>query len=514
MLQGRKSGVLLHPTSLPSPFGVGDLGPGACWFADFLGATGQTLWQVLPLGHPGRHNSPYKCFSAFAGNPCLISPEKLLADGLLDGADLEHSHRFPARRVDYGSAVTYKSSLLRKCFNRFKERHLHGLPDVFRRFEERSYFWLEDYSLFMALREAQGNLPWTRWDQAVRWRRPEALAAWRVKLADEVLFHKFVQYEFSKQWAELKEYCNSRCIQVVGDMPIYVAHDSADVWAHPDLFQLDGRGNPAVVSGVPPDYFSATGQLWGNPVYRWDAVAGTGYRWWIERFGMNLALFDMVRLDHFRGFEAYWEVPGSESTAVDGRWVKGPGARLFEAVKKALGDLPLIAEDLGLITFEVDALREHLGLPGMKVLQMAFSSDPKAREYLPHNHVRNCVVYTATHDQNTTVGWFTVEPGTQTTQTPREVHQERRYALQYTGKDGAEINWDFIRLALGSVALVAIFPMQDILGLGAESRMNLPGTTEGNWEWRFNRDDVTPRVAHRLRELTAVYERAPVEPGR
>jgi len=505
----RASGILLHPTSLPGSFGIGDLGPEAYRFADFLASTGQSLWQILPLGHISYGNSPYTCLSAFGGNPYLISPEDLVEEGLLDPSDIENPPPFPSHRVDYGWVISYKTDLLHKSFHRFKDRYSTKYPSGFYAFSEGNAFWLEDYALFTALKGAHDDQGWVDWEERATQRDPKALVEWRNKLNEEIQFSKYVQYVFFKQWHSLKSYCHQKGIRIVGDIPVYVAHDSAEVWAHRELFYLDEQGNPLVVAGVPPDYFSATGQRWGSPIYRWEAMAQSGYRWWIDRFRINFSLVDIVRLDHFRGFEAYWEIPTTEPTAVKGRWVKGPGIDLFKAVKAALGNVEMIAEDLGIITPEVDALREELGFPGMGVLQMAFGNDPKASAYRPHNHTKNCAVYTATHDHNTTVGWFTAEPGTQTTQTREEVKKEREYALKYLGTDGQEIHWDLIRLALGSVARLAIFPLQDVLGLGTGARMNLPGTSQDNWEWRFTAEMLTPTIRDRLRELTRIYERSP-----
>ena len=505
----RASGILLHPSSLPGPFGIGDVGPAAYQFADFLADTGQHLWQILPLGPTGYGNSPYMSFSAFGGNGLLVSLQRLADEGLLDEKDLERAPPFGADQVDFARVIAFKIRLLRESFRKFHARWDAKYPDDFYVFGERNAFWLEDYALFTALKDAHGGRVWTEWEEGAAHRDPEALARWRNRLAEEIQFRKYLQYAFFKQWEALKLHCHARGVRVIGDVPIYVAHDSAEVWANREQFFLDERGQPYVVAGVPPDYFSATGQRWGNPIYRWDVMARAGYHWWIDRFRMNFALADLVRLDHFRGFEAYWEIPYSETTAVNGRWVKGPGAALFDAVRAALGDVPMIAEDLGVITPEVDALRDQLGYPGMRVLQMAFGDDAKASEYRPHQHIRNCGVYTATHDHNTTVGWFTAQPGTQTTQSAEQVARERDNALRYAGTDGKEIHWDFIRMALGSVARLAVFPLQDVLGLGSESRMNLPGTLRGNWEWRFQADMLTPAVRQRLAELTRVYERAP-----
>jgi 4-alpha-glucanotransferase len=357
------------------------------------------------------------------------------------------------------------------------------------------------------LKEAHGLAAWNTWEEDIRRRQPKSLEHWSKKLNHEIYYHKYQQYQFFKQWSELKKYCNEHGIRLIGDMPIFVALDSAEVWSHPEMFYLDDSGKPTVVAGVPPDYFSQTGQLWGNPLYRWDVMAKDGYAWWIERFRATHNLVDIIRLDHFRGFEKYWEVPGTDDTAINGRWVPGPGAKLFEAVQKALGTLPIIAEDLGMITPEVDALREQFGFPGMRVLQFNFGSDPKADDYRPHNYPRNCVVYTGTHDNNTTIGWFRGEDVKDSTQSKEEREREKQFALKYLGTDGHEINWDFIRLALISVADTAIIPMQDVLGLGSEARMNLPGRAEGNWCWRFVPDMLTEEIKARLKKLTALYGR-------
>jgi 4-alpha-glucanotransferase len=399
--------------------------------------------------------------------------------------------------------------LLVKSFQRFKESFSKAYPAGYYAFSQQNAFWLEEYALFMALKEIHDNRVWTSWEEEIAQRDLNALLRCSNKLGEEIQFHKYAQYIFFRQWQSLKSYCHTKGIRIIGDMPVYVAHDSADVWANRDLFYLDDRGHPVVVAGVPPDYFSATGQRWGNPIYRWDVMAQAGYKWWIDRFRVNFKLVDILRLDHFRGFEAYWEIPAFEPTAVTGRWVKGPGAALFKTVKTALGNIQVIAEDLGLITPEVDTLRDEFGFPGMRVLQMAFGNDPKAPEYRPHNYTKHSVVYTATHDHNTTVGWFTAQPGTQTTQMREEVEKERKYALEYVGTDGKELHWYFIRLAMGSVAYMAVFPLQDVLGLGTEARMNFPSTVKGNWEWRFSADMLIPPVRERLKELTTIYERSP-----
>ena len=503
----RASGVLLHPTSLPGQFGIGDLGSVAYQFADSLISTGQRLWQLLPLGPAGYGNSPYQCLSVFAGNPLLISPERLIADKSLDPADLENAPSFPEDRIDYGAVIEFKMLLLRKSFERFERKATQHKRKEFEVFCQQNASWLETYSLFMALKEAHGLTAWSTWEEDIRRRQPESLKRWNRKLDHEIRHHKYQQYQFFKQWRELRKYCNEHQIRFIGDMPIFVALDSAEVWSHPRMFYLDDGGKPTVVAGVPPDYFSKTGQLWGNPLYRWDVLAKDDYAWWVERFRAIRDFVDIIRVDHFRGFEKYWEISATDTTALNGRWVPGPGAALFEAVQKALGRLPIIAEDLGVITPEVDALREQFGFPGMRVLQFAFGSDPKADDYRPHNYPRNCVVYTGTHDNDTTIGWFRGEDVKDSTQSKEERQRETQVALNYLGTDGREINWDFIRLALMSAADTAIIPMQDILGLGSEARMNLPARAEGNWCWRFTPDLLTEEIKARLRKLTALSGR-------
>lgn len=503
----RASGILLHPTSLPCRFGIGDLGKDAYQFVDFLASTGQRLWQILPLGPTGYGNSPYQCLSVFAGNPLLISLDRLVEDRSLEPADLENMPSFPEDRVDYGSVIKFKMPLLKKSFGIFEKKASSSEQEQFETFCQQNDSWLETYSLFMALKDAHGLATWHTWAEDVRRRQLKSLERWNKKLDHEICCHKYQQYQFFKQWSELKKYCNERGIRLIGDMPIFIALDSTEVWAHPEMFYLDTSGKPTVVAGVPPDYFSKTGQLWGNPLYRWDVMARDNYAWWIERFRATHTLVDIIRLDHFRGFEKYWEVPGTDITAMNGRWVSGPGLELFEAVQKVLGTLPIIAEDLGVITPEVDALRNQLGFPGMRVLQFAFGSDLKADDYKPHNYPRNCVVYTGTHDNNTTIGWFKGSAIEDSTQSREDKKREKQIVLKYLGTDGHEINWDFIRLASMSVADTAIIPMQDILGLGSKARMNLPGTTKENWCWRFVPDRLTEEIKDRLKELTAIYGR-------
>jgi len=506
----RSSGILLHPTSLPGRLGIGDLGPEAYRFADFLVGAGQRIWQVLPLGPTGYGDSPYQCFSAFAGNPLLVSLEKLVAEGDLSPSDLaNHLPVFPNHQVNFGWVVQHRLPLFERAARNFVARASATQREDFKVFCRENAPWLDNFALFMALKEAHGGeAVWNRWQPKVAARQPEALAHWEAVLSEPINTQKYVQYQFFKQWSELKTYCHDRGIQMMGDIPIFVAHDSADVWAHPELFHLDADGNPSVQAGVPPDYFSATGQLWGNPLYRWEVMAETGYAWWIDRFRSTLKLVDIIRLDHFRGFEAYWEVPGSEKTAIHGRWVKAPGGQMLEAVQRTLGDLPIVAETLGVITPEVEALRNRFGFPGMGILQFAFGTDPQAPEFMPHNYSRHFVVYTGTHDNDTTIGWWTSTGVGDSTRTAENIRAERDFALRYLGTDGREMNWVFIRTILASVADTAIIPLQDVLGLDSKARMNLPGTSSGNWRWRFTPDQLTPEVGQRLRELTAIYGRA------
>jgi 4-alpha-glucanotransferase len=504
----RSSGILLHPTSLPGPSGIGDLGASAYAFADFLAAARQQLWQVLPLGPTGYGDSPYQCFSAFAGNPLLISLEKLVEEEVLSAADLAEYPTFGESEVDYGSVIRFKLPLLRKACENFRKCGRTSDWNQFHAFCRQNISWLDDYARFAACKEAHGGAVWNKWEPGVASRRPEDLARWTERLGKEIESHKYVQYQFFKQWSALKNYCHQRGIRIFGDVPIFVAHDSADVWAHPELFELEADGQSRFVAGVPPDYFSATGQLWGNPVYRWEVLAHTGYAWWIDRLRATFAMVDIVRLDHFRGFEGYWEVPAQETTAVNGRWIKGPGAALFHAVEKALGDLPIVAENLGMITPEVERLREQFRFPGMAILQFAFGTDPQGSGFRPHNFSQDLVVYTGTHDNDTTAGWWTSSGTDDSTRSNEEIQRERAFALKYLGSDGHEIHWAFIRCALASVADVAIIPFQDLLGLGGEARMNLPARPSGNWRWRYRPGALAVEIGERLKELTELFGRA------
>lgn len=507
----RASGILLHPTSLPGGYGIGDLGQAAYDFVDFLEETGQSLWQVLPLGPTGYGDSPYQCFSAFAGNPLLINLEILVENELLDSSDLSQAPRFSAERVEYGPVIEFKNNLLTKTHANFIERGSEEEKAGYLKFTEQAAWWLDDYAAFRAIKDEHAGQEWIKWEPYLRDREDKAMHFFRENHAVEISRHKFWQYLFFKQWLALAHYANGKGIKIIGDVPIFVAHDSADVWANPDLFYLDEEGNPTQVAGVPPDYFSETGQLWGNPLYRWDLMAKDGYQWWINRIRSTLSLVDIVRLDHFRGFEKYWAVPAQEETAVNGEWQPGPGADFFNAIKAAFADseghLPIIAENLGLITPEVEKLREDFSLPGMCILQFAFGTDPQADEFKPYSFKPNSVVYTGTHDNDTTVGWFATDGVGDTTRSEEEVNEEREFVLKYLGSDGKEINWDFIRLALASVANRAIIPLQDVLGCGSEARMNTPARESGNWGWRYLPEQLTPQIRQRLAELTEIYGR-------
>ncbi len=495
----RSSGILLHPTSLPGPYGIGDLGPEAYKFADFLVDAGQRVWQVLPLGPTGFGDSPYQSFGAFAGNPLLISPERLLDDALVTQGDLAACPDFPADKVDYGPVITWKKVLLAKAYDRFVAGDFGELRRDFERFCHDQAHWLDAFALFMALKDAHDYAPWTQWEPALARYEEEAVAQARRDHSKAFEISRFSQFLFFRQWTALRRYCNDRAIRIVGDIPIYVAHDSVDVWANQEVFQLDEKGDPTVVGGVPPDYFCATGQLWGNPLYRWDYLADTGYAWWIDRVRAVLHMVDIVRIDHFRGFEAYWEVPASHTTAVDGRWVEGPRDGLFDALRGAFGeDLPIIAENLGVITDEVEALRERFGLPGMAVLQFGFGRNAKESSFPPHIFTQNLVAYTGTHDNDTLLGWW---------KSMRKEKEARAFIRKYLNTTGREFNWVCIRAIMASVADTAVFPLQDVLGLGSEGRMNRPGYGIGNWSWRFEADSLRPEWSERLRDMAETYGR-------
>ena len=505
MFDRRCGGILLHPSSLPGPYGIGDLGPKAYEFVDWLAGAGCSLWQVLPLGPTGYGNSPYQCHSAFAGNPNLISLELLVSEGLLEGADLTERPAFDAtarrvRRVNFGRAIPWKMSLLERAFDRFQSSAPEPLRQDFAAFRADNASWLEDFSLFMAIKEANEDRPWSQWPLPLRDREPAALRDAREWLGPSITRYSFYQLLFYRQWWQLRHYARAKGIQIIGDLPIFCAADSADVWAHPDLFFLEEDGQPTYWSGVPPDYFSATGQLWGNPLYRWENHKQTGYDWWLQRLRSTLGQVDIARLDHFRGFAACWEIPAGSPTAEIGRWEPGPAADLFNAILKDMNQdpetasLPLIAEDLGVITPDVVRLRDDFRLPGMRVLQFGFS-EPQPL-FLPHNYIHRCVAYTGTHDNDTSQGWLrTASP------------EERAYALRYLQTSASGFSWSMIRAIWSSVAVFAIAPMQDLLGLGTLARMNYPGRPAGNWDWRLQEDDVSRSLGEKLAELNELYAR-------
>jgi 4-alpha-glucanotransferase len=501
----RASGILLHPTSLPGPYGIGDLGPAAYAFADFLESSKQGLWQVLPLGPTAEGDSPYACYSAFAGNTLLISPDQLIADGLLDRAEADGARECISERVDFAASRKYKDLILGQAFAKFKRAPEPKLQVAFADFCARNLSWLNDYALFRALKDAHDGAAWTQWEPALVRRDPVALETAGLDLGEQIEAQKFCQFLFYRQWFALKADCNKRGINLVGDIPIFVAHDSADVWTNQDQFKLNEEGSPLVVAGVPPDYFSASGQLWGNPIYNWNRMLADGFSWWIKRVHLALETFDIARIDHFRGFAACWEIPAGDQTAERGRWVAAPGRELFTAIRDALGELPIIAEDLGVITPDVEALRDDFDFPGMRVLQFAFSSDAKNLN-LPHNYHQNVVAYPGTHDNDTAVGWFH-SAGDRSTRDAQQVERERDFCLRYLNSSGEEIHWDFIRAVFASVANTAIVPLQDVLGLGPEARMNLPNSTQGNWSWRFKQGSLTSELSSRLKNLTETYGR-------
>jgi 4-alpha-glucanotransferase len=506
----RACGILLHPTSLPGRYGVGDLGVGAYRFVDWLASAGQHLWQVLPLGPTGYGDSPYQCFSAFAGNTLLVSPERLVEQGLLAPEDLSDVPSFPNARVDYGRAFEFKEAMLAKAFENFERANPAGVRAEFEKFKEASADWLDDYALYRSLKRERNEVAWTEWEERLVRRDEETLAGARLRLAREIERVRFKQFLFFDQWARLREHCRDQQIQIIGDIPIFVSHDSADVWARPHLFKLDERGRPRFVAGVPPDYFSRTGQLWGNPIYDWERMREDGFKWWIARARAMLLLVDIIRIDHFRGFAAYWEIPGGDQTAERGQWVFAPGRELFEAIKTELGTLPIIAEDLGFITPDVIALRDEFGFPGMRIIQFGFSSDATNKD-LPHNYVRNTVVYTGTHDNDTAAGWFQSQPGGgSSVRSAEQIERERQFCLAYLACEGREINWDFIRAVYASVGDTALVPLQDVLGLSSEARMNTPATTSGNWAWRFPAGALDGELSARLRRLAELYGRHPV----
>ncbi len=526
----RSAGILLHPTSLPGRYGIGDLGPAAYQWVNFLASTGCGLWQVLPLGPTGYGDSPYQCFSAFAGNPYLISPDVLVSENLLAPNDIVEDPGFPAETVDYGKVIAYKLAILDRSFQRFQHKKSKKLLTEYETFQQEQATWLEDFALFMAIKEAHGGGSWMGWPTALRQRDPKALKKFIGENQAAIARHTYRQFLFFRQWQKVRDYAHEQGIKIIGDIPIFVSHDSADVWANPELFYLDEDGQPTVVAGVPPDYFSPTGQLWGNPLYRWNTHAKNGYQWWLSRLQSVLTMVDIVRLDHFRGFSAYWEVPADEKTAINGQWVPGPGQDFFNKIKAAFvsvdnavdesqptqneeipteftglsagvsqvleTDLPIIAEDLGVITDDVVALREAFNFPGLKIMVFAFDSDA-SNEFLPHHYTTDNVVYTGTHDNDTSVGWY-----------QRVEEKERDFARRYLARDGHDIAWDLIRAAWGSVAIYALAPMQDFLSLDNSARMNHPSTLGGNWNWRMPANAMDEFLRSRIQEMNQVYGRS------
>lgn len=495
LLEERASGILLHPTTLPGKYGIGSLGQEAFRFIDFLAKAKQKYWQVLPLGPTGYTDSPYQCFSAHAGNPNLIDLDLLVTGHLLQQEDLIKIPDTGEGKVDFRLLQTVRSPLLEKAFHLFSEQASPTEKLRLRNFIKEQSHWINDYALYQAIKEHFQQKPWYLWDEPVKNKEPEAVKHFQSVLQERIEYHKFLQYLFFIQWIDVREYAHKKKIRIIGDIPLYVAHDSADAWGNPDLFEFDERRIPCRVGGVPPDYFSKTGQLWGNPLFRWEALKKTGYSWWIERIKTNLLLFDIIRIDHFRGFAGYCAIPYGEKTAINGQWIPGPGRDFFDVLQQVFIDLPIIAEDLGVITPDVEELRDTFNFPGMKILEFAFDSS-EANDYLPHNYPKNCVVYTGTHDNDTIVGWFS------------ELNEdERKYVLDYLNTNGSDINWAFIRLAWASVANTAIVPMQDLLGLDSSGRMNLPGTTNNNWIWRAKSSDFSDQVAEKLAHLTQIYGR-------
>jgi 4-alpha-glucanotransferase len=491
----RSAGLILHPTSLPGPYGIGDLGPAALAWVDALARAKQQWWQILPLGPTAYGDSPYQSFSAFGGNPYLVSPDALHEDGLIDAGDLQ-GVSFPAERVEFGPVIGFKIRVLARAWENFRRGRAAHLRSRFEEFIGKQQHWLQDYALFMALKDAHAGRGWQAWPRELRLREPAALTKAQNDLADSIGMCQFRQFLFFRQWHRLRQHARERGVRIIGDIPIFVAADSADVWANPHQFLLDAECRLRCVAGVPPDYFSATGQLWGNPLYDWPALERNGFAWWIARFQALLQLVDVVRLDHFRGFESYWEIPAGRPDATVGAWVKAPGRALLTTLERALGGLPIIAEDLGVITPEVSALRESFHLPGMRVLQFAFGDKP-TNVYLPHNYEDNTVVYTGTHDNDTTRGWFAALGD-----------MGRDHVRRYLACDGGDIAWDLIRAAWASVANLAMAPLQDVLNLGSEARMNTPGRAAGNWSWRYQENQLSARVWERLADLTELYGRS------
>jgi 4-alpha-glucanotransferase len=496
MKSNRMSGILLHPSSLPGPDGIGDIGPEAYEWVNFLVQSGCNLWQLLPLGPTGYGDSPYQCFSAFAGNPFLISSTLLIDEGLLLLEDLQDRPDFSTESVDFGPVIQWKLKLLDRAYNNFVQKQPEEITEKFQQFIIQEQDWLFDFALFMAIKEVNGGLSWDYWDDGLRKRDRKALKNFQDENKTLIESHMFKQFLFFTQWTGLKNYANDQGIKIIGDIPIFISFDSSDAWSNPELFYFDEDFKPTVVAGVPPDYFSATGQLWGNPLYRWEVHKQDRYKWWLKRINSTLKLFDFIRLDHFRGFVNYWEVPAGNETAEIGQWLPGPGADFFEVMQNELGVLPIIAEDLGEISTDVYKLRDQFDLPGMKILQFAFSSDPED-PFLPHNYPVNCVAYTGTHDNDTVLGWYQSAPV-----------EEKDFCRRYLARSGENISWDLIRAVWSSVAKITIAPLQDFLGLGTEARMNYPGRPSGNWSWRVLPHQINSELAQRINEINFLYSRS------
>lgn len=499
ILKARYGGILLHPTSLPSNYGIGDLGPELSKFIDLLYKHKLNLWQILPLGPTGYADSPYQSFSAFAGNPMLISFEKLIEMKLLTAVEAEPSKSFPTSHVDYGSVIEYKWNVLEDAFNNYQKEPSPNIKKEFNKFLHSNEFWVEDFSVFMSIKLEHNLRAWIEWEKDLRYSEPSAIKDWKSNHEKELLFHKFTQYLFFRQWNEAKKYANQKNIKIIGDIPIFVAYDSADVWAHPEYYQLDNEGKLKYVAGVPPDYFSETGQRWGNPLYHWDLMKKEDYSWWIHRIKHSFKIVDILRIDHFRGFESYWQIPASEETAINGEWKKGPGIEIFRKFQQELGHLAIIAEDLGLITPEVEKLLHDTEYPGMRVLQFAFEENednPAKNKFLPHNYYPNSIAYTGTHDNQTTKAWFA-----------ELTKKVKKNVLNYTNSDEKDIVGDLIRLIWSSVANMTIIPIQDLLRLGDEARMNVPGTTSENWKWRFTWDQSNSKYWDEITSLSQIYGR-------
>lgn len=502
----RSSGVILHPTSLPGPYGIGDLGEQAYEYADFLEAAGQHIWQILPLVPTGYGNSPYAGLSAFAGNTLLINPDRLVKENLVSRSSLENAPRFAQDKVNFGKVIEFKERILKEAFSNYQKSPDTQLQADFLSFCQKNSYWLEDYALFSALKRKHNGAAWDQWEPKYARRKEEALEKAQDDLTDEILSEQFFQYLFFRQWTDLKKYCNKKDISIIGDMPIFVAFDSCDVWSNNHLFKMGKDGKPYAVAGVPPDYFSATGQLWGNPLYDWDVMAKDNYAWWVKRFEAMLEVVDVIRIDHFRGFAACWEIPAGQTTAEKGKWVPTPGTELFQVLVETFEKLPIIVEDLGVITPDVEELRDKFEFPGMRILQMGFGAGSDNID-LPHNYVPHSVVYTGSHDHDTVIGWYKSKEGTGSTRAQEQIELERDMCLKYLRSSGKSINWDFIETAFASVSLLAIVPMQDILGLGSNARMNLPASKDGNWAWRYKRDMMEPEITKRLKSITELYGR-------